>query len=358
MTVIKGRGSTQNPVGRFESTRHEAEDDGWWNEFEPATVRTEVSIERARSIISRNESPDIPFDQSINPYRGCEHGCVYCYARPTHEYLNLSPGLDFETRLTAKTNAVELLRSELCRPGYRVSPINFGANTDPYQPIERRYQLTRELLQLLLQCRHPLSIVTKNALVLRDLDLLRELAALNLVQVFISITTQDNHLAARLEPRASAPHARLRAVATLAAAGVPVGVFVAPVIPAITDQEMETLMSAARDAGASSLSYTLLRLPHAVKDLFRAWLATHYPQRAAHVMSLIQQMRGGSDNDPQFHSRMRGTGQFADLLQRRFDVHRRKLGLGPRGERLELDSTLFVPPVRPTLDHRQGDLFG
>lgn len=357
MTVIKGRGSTLNPVGRFESTRRVAEDDGWWSEFEPAAARTEVSIERARSIISRNESPDIPFDQSINPYRGCEHGCVYCYARPSHEYLNLSPGLDFETKLTAKTNAVELLRSELARSGHSVSPINFGANTDPYQPIERRFQLTRELLQLLLQCRHPLSIVTKNALVLRDLDLLRELAALNLVQVFISITTQDNHLAARLEPRASAPHARLRAVAELAAAGVPVGVFVAPVIPAITDHELESLMTAARDAGATTLSYTLLRLPHAVKDLFRDWLAEHYPQRAAHVMSLIQQMRGGADNDPRFHSRMRGSGQFADLLQQRFDVHRRKLGLGPRGERVELDCSLFVAPVPPKAVGRQGDLF-
>lgn len=358
MTVIKGRGSTQNPPGRFESTQAVAEDDGWWNEIAPEVLRTEVRAETAKSIISRNESPDIPFDQSINPYRGCEHGCIYCYARPTHEYLNLSPGLDFETRLSAKMNAVTLLREELAKPGYTVSPINFGANTDPYQPIERRLQLTRQLLTLLLECRHPLSIVTKNALVLRDLDLLRELASQRLVQVYLSITTADNALAARLEPRASAPHARLRAVAALATAGVPVGVFVAPVIPAITDHELEHLMSAAREAGATTLSYTLVRLPHAVKDLFRDWLAEHYPARAAHVMSLIQQMRGGADNDPRFHTRMRGSGQYGELLQRRFELQRRKLGLGSREVEVALDCTRFVAPLRARPASPQGDLFG
>ncbi len=357
-TPIKGRGAASNPVGRFESTRHQAEDDGWWNAPDISPVSTEVVIEEARSIISRNDSPDIPFDQSINAYRGCEHGCVYCYARHTHEYLNLSSGLDFETRLYAKTNAAQLLRSELGRRGYQVSAINLGANTDPYQPIERRYRITREILEVLLECRHPLSIVTKNALVLRDLDLLRELAAQQLVQVFISVTTQDNYLASRLEPRASAPHARLRAVAELASAGIPTGVFIAPVIPAITDHELEALMAAARDAGASTLSYTLVRLPHAVKDLFREWLAQHFPERAAHVMSLIQQMRGGADNDPRFHSRMHGVGPYADLLRQRFEIQRRKLGLGARGERVELDQSRFVPPKPAPKASAQGDLFG
>jgi DNA repair photolyase len=355
---IKGRGAASNPVGRFESTRGAAEDDGWWQEILPTRADTHVVDERARSILSRNDSPDIPFDQSINAYRGCEHGCVYCYARPTHEYLNLSSGLDFETRLFAKTNAIELLRLELSRPAYVVSPINLGANTDPYQPIERRYQLTRQILQLLLQTQHPLTIVTKNALVLRDLDLLRELAAAQLVQVFVSITTQDNTLASRLEPRASAPHARLRAVAELAAAGVPVGVFVAPVIPAITDAEMETLMQAARDAGANSISYTLVRLPHQVAPLFREWLELHFPQRASHVMSLIQQMRGGRDNDARFGSRMRGEGLFADLLKQRFELARKRLGFGARGERVDLRCDRFQAPARPRPASPQGDLFG
>jgi len=284
---IKGRGAASNPVGRFESTRAEREDDGWWQEFEAPRPGTTVVDEQARSIISRNDSPDIPFDQSINPYRGCEHGCIYCYARPTHEYLNLSSGLDFETRLTAKSNAAEVLRRELAKPGYVVSPINLGASTDPYQPIERRHAITRQVIEVLARAKHPLTIVTKNALVLRDLDLLLPMAHAGLAQVFISVTTLDNVLASRLEPRASAPHARLRAVAELAAAGVPVGVFVAPVIPAITDSDMENVMEAAREAGATTISYTLVRLPHQVAPLFREWLDVHFPQRASHVMSLI-----------------------------------------------------------------------
>jgi DNA repair photolyase len=357
-TRIKGRGAASNPVGRFERTRGEIEDDGWWQELLPSRPQTHVIDETARSILSRNESPDIPFDQSINAYRGCEHGCVYCYARPTHEYLNLSSGLDFETRLFAKVNTMDLLRRELSKPGHEVSPINLGANTDPYQPIEKRYQLTRQILELLLETRHPLTIVTKNAMVLRDLDLLCDLAAQQLVQVFLSITTLDNTLASRLEPRASAPHARLRAVRELAQAGVPVGVFVAPLIPAITDHELEAVMGAAREAGASIISYTLVRLPHQVAPLFREWLQVHFPQRAEHVMSLIQQMRGGRDNDPRFGSRMRGEGQFAELLRQRFQLARKKFGFSSRDERPPLRCDLFQPPAKPKPASPQGDLFG
>lgn len=261
-TRIKGRGAAANPAGRFEATHRQAEDDGWWRDEDTGPPpRTEVTLEQARSVITRNDSPDLPFELALNPYRGCEHGCSYCYARPTHEYLNLSSGLDFETRLYAKTNAAEVLRDELGKRGHVVSPINLGASTDPYQPIERRHAITRSVLAVLADCRHPATIVTKNALVLRDLDLLRRMAADQLVQVFVSITTLDNGLASRLEPRASAPHARLRAVADIAAAGVPVGVFVAPLIPALTDHELESIMAAAREAGASTISYTLLRLP-------------------------------------------------------------------------------------------------
>jgi len=351
---IKGRGAASNPVGRFESTRAEREDDGWWQEFEAPRPGTTVVDEQARSIISRNDSPDIPFDQSINPYRGCEHGCIYCYARPTHEYLNLSSGLDFETRLTAKSNAAEVLRRELAKPGYVVSPINLGASTDPYQPIERRHAITRQVIEVLARANHPLTIVTTNALVLRDLDLLLPMAHAGLAQVFISVTTLDNVLASRLEPRASAPHARLRAVAELAAAGVPVGVFVAPVIPALTDSDMEGVMEAAREAGATTISYTLVRLPHQVAPLFREWLDVHFPQRASHVMSLIQQMRGGRDNDPRFGSRMKGEGLFADLLKRRFELTRKRLGFASREERVELRCDLFQPPRAPS---PQADLF-
>lgn len=356
---IKGRGAAGNPVGRFESTRRVAEDDGWWREEAPEPKpRTEVTLEQARSVITRNDSPDLPFNLALNPYRGCEHGCSYCYARPTHEYLNLSSGLDFETRLFAKTNAAEVLRAELGKRGHQVSPINLGASTDPYQPIERRHAITRSVLEVLVACGHPATIVTKNALVLRDLDLLRRMAADQLVQVFVSITTLDNGLASRLEPRASAPHARLRAVADLAAAGVPVGVFVAPVIAALTDHEMETIMAAARDAGAGVISYTLLRLPHQVAPLFREWLDLHVPGRAAHIMSLQQQMRGGRDNDPRFGTRMRGEGPFAALLQRRFEIARKRLGFPERGKGLELRCDLFRPPVPAQRTSVQGDLFG
>ena len=354
---IKGRGAASNPEGRFESVRHHAEDDGWQSALLDDTAprpRTEVTEERARSVISRNDSPDIGFSQAINPYRGCEHGCIYCYARPSHGYLNLSPGLDFETRLRAKINLAEVLRAELARPGYVVSPINIGSNTDPYQPVEKRWRLTRAALELLAECHHPCTIVTKNALVERDLDILIPMARENLVQVFVSINSLDNHLAAKLEPRASAPHRRVQAIDALTQAGVPAGVMVAPIIPALNDRDLEAVLAAAADAGASSAGYTTLRLPWELKALFREWLALHAPQRADHVMSLVQQMNGGRDYDSDFATRMHGQGVFANLLRRRFDVACRKHGLN-RARELNLDTSHFTPPRQPSA---QGDLFG
>lgn len=351
---IKGRGSAVNLEGRYIQRRHEAEDDGWFVDGEPAAPpRTTVTEERARSIVSRNASPDIAFTQSINPYRGCEHGCSYCYARPSHSYLELSPGLDFETKLFAKTNAAELLRAELAKPGYTCAAIALGANTDPYQPIERRYRITRAVLDVLAECRHPFSIVTKNAMVERDLDLLAPLAQQNLVKVFLSITTLDNRLAARMEPRASAPHRKIEAIRRLSAAGVPCGVMFAPAIPMINDSELEAVLAAARDAGATSAGYVLLRLPHELKELFRDWLAIHYPDRAAHVMSLVQQSSGGRDYNAEFGARQSGTGVFAQLLARRFAVAYRKLGF-TGGQERRLDTTLFVPPRKLSM---QGELF-
>ncbi|MEI7035208.1 PA0069 family radical SAM protein [Fulvimonas yonginensis] len=352
----KGRGAASNPEGRFESVRHQAEDDGWQSlllDEDAPRPRTEVTGERARSVITRNDSPDIAFEQALNPYRGCEHGCIYCYARPSHGYLNLSPGLDFETRLRAKTNLAEVLRAELARPGYRPSPINIGSNTDPYQPVEKRWRLTRAALELLAECRHPCTLVTKNALVERDLDLLAAMAHENLVQVFVSVNSLDNHLAAKLEPRASAPHRRIKAIAALAEAGVPVGVLVAPIIPALNDHDMEAVLEQAHAAGARCAGYTVLRLPYELKTLFREWLALHAPQRAAHVMSLVQQMNGGRDYDSDFRTRMRGQGVFAQLLRRRFEVACRRHGYG-RARDLQLDTARFVPPRKSS---PQGELF-
>lgn len=353
---IKGRGAASNPEGRFQSVRRHAEDDGWQSALLDDAAprpRTEVTPEHARSVISRNDSPDIGFSQAINPYRGCEHGCIYCYARPSHGYLNLSPGLDFETRLRAKSNLAEVLRGELARPGYRVSPINIGSNTDPYQPVEKHWRLTRAALELLAACHHPCTIVTKNALIERDLDLLVPMARENLVQVFVSINSLDNRLAAKLEPRASAPQRRVQALRALSAAGVPTGVMVAPIIPALNDRDLEAVLAAASTAGAISAGYTTLRLPWELKTLFREWLALHAPQRAEHVMSLVQQMNGGRDYDSDFSTRMHGQGVFADLLRRRFDVACRKHGLD-RARELHLDSSRFVPPRKASA---QGDLF-
>ncbi len=351
---IKGRGSASNQEGRFESTRTEAFDDGWFREAgEPERPKTEVRSETARSIISRNQSPDLPFDLSLNPYRGCEHGCVYCYARPSHGYLNLSAGLDFETKLFAKTNAAELLRGELRKPGHKVSAINLGANTDPYQPIEREHRITRQVLEVLLEYQHPLTIITKNSLVERDLDLLKLLAERQLVQVFLSVTSMDNRLSAILEPRATAPHRRIEAIARLNAAGVPAGVFVAPIIPVISDQDLEAILEAAAGAGAIHASYTLIRLPHEVKDLFREWLALHFPDRAEHVMHRIQDLRGGKDYDARFFHRMQGQGVFGELIRQRFRVACKKFGL-ERREQTALRCDLFRVPPQPG---EQADLF-
>ena len=360
---IKGRGAASFVAGRYEKTIAVAEDDGWGSVYAgdeagvvPVAPRiaTDVVEERARSIISRNQSPDIPFSQSINPYRGCEHGCVYCFARPSHAYLDLSPGLDFETKLYAKTNAAERLRAELSKRGYRCAPISLGINTDAYQPIEKRYRVTRQLLEVLAECRHPVSLITKSALILRDLDLLAPMAAQGLAHVYVSITTLDNRLSSKLEPRAAAPHTRLKTVQALHAAGVPVGTMVAPVIPMINDRELEHILEAAREHGAAAAGYVLLRLPHELKEVWREWLSLHYPERAEHVMSLVQQMRGGKDYDSRFGTRMRGEGPFADLIAMRFAKAHKRLAFG----RLpSLDASKFLAPLPPQPPSPQGALF-
>jgi len=343
---MKLRGALSSIQGRFEAEAREAFDDGWTREEEPlAPLETSVTEERARSIIARNDSPDVPFEQSINPYRGCEHGCIYCFSRPSHAYLELSPGLDFESKLFAKVNAPELLKEELSRRGYVVEPIAFGTNTDCYQPIERRYRIMRKILEVLAECGHPLSIVTKSALIERDLDLLGPMAAKNLVKAFVSINTLDRGIARRLEPRAASPQRRLDTLRALAHAGVPCGVMVAPVIPALTDKSIEEVIEAAAGAGATAAGYILMRLPHEVKPLFKEWLAEHYPQRADHVMSIVRQMRGGRENDPNFGTRMTGTGTYAELIANRFEIACRRFGLDKerRGEQ-PLDCSLFRPP--------------
>jgi DNA repair photolyase len=342
-TPLKGRGSLSNPAGRFDRTGIEAVDDGWVQEETPQSVATSVQPDRAKGVISTNDSPDIGFEQSINPYRGCEHGCIYCYARPSHAYMGLSSGLDFETKLFYKHDAAKVLEQELSHPRYVCKPIMLGSNTDPYQPLERRLQVTRSILTVLAKCRHPVSIVTKGVLVARDVDLLAELASQNLTSVVMSLTTLDAEVKRTLEPRAASPQARLKVIRQLVQAGVPTGVLIAPVVPAITDHEMESLLEAAKEAGASSAGYVLLRLPYEVKDLFREWLTEHYPQRASHVMSLVRDARGGRDNDPNFGTRMRGTGAYAELLRTRFKVATRRLGLdSPRNG--GLNRTLFRPP--------------
>jgi len=338
------RGARSFVQGRFESVAREAFDDGWTpEEKDPRELKTSVTIERARSIISRNDSPDIGFSQSINPYRGCEHGCPYCYARPSHAYLELSPGLDFETKLFAKTNAPELLREELAKPGYKPSPIALGANTDCYQPIERKYRITRQLLEILSECDHPATIVTKSALVERDLDLLGPMARKNLVKVFVSIGTLDRGIARKIEPRAASPQRRVDVLRALSQAGVPCGVMVAALVPALNDKTMEQVLEAAAAAGAAEAAYVILRLPNELKTVFKEWLAEHYPQRAEHVMSIVRQMRGGRENDPNFGSRMSGTGNYAELMEKRFDIACRRFGLNKR-ETPDLDCERFRPP--------------
>ncbi|VVN26753.1 PA0069 family radical SAM protein [Pseudomonas fluorescens] len=340
----RGRGTATNPHNRFAPNRSVVEDDGWYQEA-PVTQGTEVRIETAKTIITRNTSPDLPFDRSINPYRGCEHGCIYCYARPSHAYWDMSPGLDFETKLIAKTNAVDVLEEQLSKRGYQCAPINLGSNTDPYQPIEREYQITRRTLEVLLRYRHPVTIVTKGSLILRDLDLLTELASQRLVAVMISLTTLDDELKRILEPRAAAPKARLRAIRVMREAGIPVGVLCSPMIPMINDSELESLLTEAHAAGAQSAAYMMLRLPLEVAPLFEEWLGAHYPQRAAHVLSLIRQSRGGELYDSRFGARMRGEGPFADLLAQRFAKAIKRLGLNHR-EGFNLDCNAFCPPGR------------
>ena len=350
MSVLKphkGRGATVNPVGRFEKEGRELADDGWGTLEqlldEDPSPRTEVFKDSSRKVITTNDSPDIPFEHSINPYKGCEHGCIYCYARPSHGFLGYSSGLDFETKIFIKENAAELLRAELARPGYRPTTIALGANTDPYQPLERRLRITRAILEVLAAARHPVGIVTKSATVVRDLDLLAELGRDDLVRVDVSITSLDPELARTLEPRASAPHRRLAAVTALAKAGVPVGVNVAPIIPGLNDHEIERIIAAVADAGAMGVGYILVRLPYEVKDLFTAWLETHRPERAAHILSLIRQCRAGRLNDPRFGSRFRGTGPIAAIIDQRFEAARRRHGLHQRPYPRRTD--LFRPPA-------------
>lgn len=349
----KGRGAGINPEGRFEHVAREAFDDGWSQPpaakeaDEPIPpLKTHVTEERAKSIIARNDSPDIPFSQSINPYQGCEHGCIYCYARPTHAYRNLSPGIDFETRLFAKVNAAQLLRKELSKPGYRCEVISLGANTDPYQPIERQWKITRGILEVCAEFNQPVGIVTKNAMVERDIDILVAMAEKRLVNVFISCNNLDHDLARKLEPRCPAPRRRLEAMRRLSAAGIPVGVLVAPVIPFLTDHQIEPVLQAAWDHGARTAGYVLMRLPWEVKDLFKDWLTRHYPLKARHVMSRVHEMRGGRDNDPRFGSRMRGSGELAELLAQRFDIACKRIGFNGERRNLTLDTTQFRVPGR------------
>ena len=359
---LRGRGAVSNASGRYERYARVLLDDGWstgqakppgratnnnWDAPEEDALpplKTEITIDSTRSIITRNHSPDISFDRSINPYRGCEHGCIYCFARPTHAYLGLSPGLDFESRLFAKPNAAELLAKELSAPGYVPRSIAMGTNTDPYQPIEKKLRITRSILEVLLAFRHPVGIVTKSPLILRDADILSEMAKLGLARAALSITTLDRSLARAMEPRAGTPERRLATIKGLAEAGIPMAVMFAPIIPALNDSEMESVLAAAREAGATSAGYVLLRLPLEIKDLFREWLEAMRPETARHVMSLVRSMRGGKDYDSAWHTRMRGTGPYAEMIARRFHLAVKRLELNQRSYPSRVD--LFRPPPR------------
>jgi len=341
---FKGRGAASNPAGRFDAWSIEPADDGWYRDETPDCLHETVIPDHARGIITTNDSPDVGFDSSINPYRGCSHGCVYCFARPSHAYLGLSPGLDFETKLFYKAEAASRLETELAKPTYRCKPIALGINTDGYQPVEKRLGITRSILAVLARCRHPVNIVTKSALILRDIDLLADLAKDRLTSVMLSITSLTDEIKRTLEPRAASPQARLRVIRELAQAGIPVGVLIAPVIPAVTDHELEDILAAASEAGATSAGYILLRLPYEVKTLFREWLDLYYPDRTRHVMSLINQARGGKDYDARFGQRMVGTGPFAELLRTRFELAARRLRLSPASDRHVLDTSKFRAP--------------
>lgn len=344
--IIKNRGAISNPEGRFEKQTREEFDDGWFLNEEDETLpplETTLLQDRAKSVITHNDSPDIGFEQSINPYRGCEHGCIYCYARPSHAYMNMSPGLDFETKIFYKVDAAKLLEQELSKPKYICKPIILGANTDPYQPAESKLQVTRSILEILNRYHHPVVIITKSSMIERDIDILSDMAKRHLAKVAVSVTTLSTPLKQILEPRTSTPKARLRAIHNLTNAGIPVRVMAAPMIPMINDAELEKILQSAKNAGALHASYTFIRLPYEVKDLFKEWLATHFPERAKHVMSIIKQMRGGKEYDATFGKRMRGEGEFANLLEMRFQLacKRFKLNCEPS---FSLDTQSFKRP--------------
>lgn len=350
----KGRGAVSNMQGRYEVDQREGFDDGWNHDAEEAGEeasarwKTKVIEEQAKSILTRNSSPDIPFDVSLNPYRGCEHGCIYCFARPTHSYLGLSPGLDFETRIYAKVNAPELLRKEMAKPSYVPESIALGVNTDAYQPCERELRLTRRVLEVLHEAQHPVGLITKSSLIERDIDLLAPMAAKRLAAAAITITTLDAGIARTLEPRATAPARRLRTIRTLAEAGIPVGVSIAPVIPFVTEPDLERILEAALDAGVQNASYIVLRLPWEVSPLFQQWLQAHFPERAQRVMNRVRDMRGGKDYDATFGARMHGEGVWADLIRQRFNKAVKRLGLNQRSRDFaELDASLFQRPAGP-----------
>lgn len=361
----KGRGAVSNLAGRYEVQTTEAVDDGWWHDEDDTgqPVQTFVTREYAKSILSRNTSPDLPFSVSLNPYRGCEHGCIYCFARPTHAYLGLSPGLDFETRLYAKVNAAELLRRELASPSYTPSCIALGVNTDAYQPCERQFQLTRQVLEVLQECEHPVGLITKSALIERDIDILAAMAQKQQAVAAVTITTLDHTIARTLEPRAASPTRRLQTIRRLAEAGIPVSVSVAPIIPFITEPELEHILTAARDAGATGAGYTVLRLPWEVNPLFQQWLEVHFPERAERVMNCIRAMRGGKDYDADFASRMHGEGLWADLFRQRFRKTVTRLGFNRNNRFHTLDDSRFckpkiIPPKPKKHGDQQLDFFG
>jgi DNA repair photolyase len=341
---FKGRGARSNESSRYGSEKRSEVHDGWDLEEDAPRLRTEILKDATRSIITRNTSPDISFNQSINPYRGCEHGCIYCFARPTHAYLGLSPGLDFETKLFVKPDAARLLTQELRHPSYKPQVIAMGTNTDPYQPVERDLKIMRSVLTVLWEFRHPVSIVTKSALIVRDLDILAPMAGEGLTKVFLSVTTLDRRLARIMEPRAATPEKRIAALRALAGAGVPCGVMTAPMIPALNDAEMEDILAAAAEAGVKEAGYTLLRLPLEIKDLFREWLESELPDRAKHVMTLVRSMREGKDYDAEWGTRMTGTGPYAELMAHRFALATRKLGLNR--SRAQLTCSKFRKPPR------------
>ena len=342
--AIKGRGALSNTSGRYESTQTEYFDDGWDLPEPIERPKTEVKADSSRSVLVYNKSPDLPFDRSVNPYRGCEHGCIYCFARPTHAYLGLSPGMDFETKLFSKSDAAALLEKALRKPGYRCKPLALGVNTDAYQPVERHEKITRQVLEVLKRYKHPVSIITKSALIERDIDILANMAKTNLVTVCISVTTLVPEIARTLEPRAAAPHRRLQTIRKLSDAGIPVTVLVAPVIPILTDPELDSILVAVDAAGASAAEYILLRLPLEISDLFQEWLQTHFPLKAEHVMKRVRDTRGGKIYDSRFGKRMSGTGQFADIIAQRFALTCKKLGLNRRELNLNCDS--FAAPAQ------------